>query len=82
MTVSELIEYQREEIKALKAANLDLQIHFDTMKAELGRAFITAESCDGIYRVVIQSETLKEMHALYDRLIRINTSPAKQVKIK
>ena len=35
MTREELIEHQREEIKALKAANLDLQIHFDTMKAEL-----------------------------------------------
>ena len=82
MTREELIEQQREEIKALKASNLDLQIHFDTMKAELSRAFITAESCDGKYRVVIQSETLKEMHALYSQLIRINTSPAKQVKIK
>ena len=35
MTREELIEHQREEIKALKAANLDLQIHFDAMKAEL-----------------------------------------------
>lgn len=35
MTREELIEQQREEIKALKAANLALQVHFDTMKAEL-----------------------------------------------
>ena len=37
MSRDELIEHQREEIKALKAANLDLQIHFDIMKAELER---------------------------------------------
>lgn len=71
MNREELIEKQREEIKALKSANLDLQIHFDTMKAELSRAFITAESCDGTYRVVIQSETLKEMHSMYGSLIKI-----------
>lgn len=35
MNRDELIEHQREEIKALQAANLYLQIHFDTMKAEL-----------------------------------------------
>lgn len=35
MNRDELIEHQRQEIKALKAANLDLQIHFDILKAEL-----------------------------------------------
>ena len=42
MNREELIEHLREEIKALKAANLDLQIHFDTMKAELDEVKVLA----------------------------------------
>ena len=43
---------------------------------ELDRAFITGESCDGVYRVAIQSETLKEMQAVHNWLARINSAPA------
>ena len=46
------------------------------MPAELDRAFITGESCDGVYRVAIQSETLKEMQAVHNWLARINAAPA------
>lgn len=49
MIVSELIEALREEIKALKAANLDLQIHFDIRKAEL-------EGASGRYVVIPERE--------------------------
>ena len=46
------------------------------MPAELDRAFITGESCDGVYRVAIQSETLKEMQAVHNWLARLNAAPA------
>ena len=44
--------------------------------AELDRAFITGESCDGVYRVVIQSEKLKEMQAVHSWLTSLNAAPA------
>lgn len=53
MTREELIEQQREEIKALKAANLDLQTHFDTMKAEL-------EGDSGRYVVIPEREECED----------------------
>ena len=46
------------------------------MPAELDRAFITGESCDGVYRVAIQSETLKEMQAVHSWLTSLNAAPA------
>ena len=46
------------------------------MPAELARAFITGESCDGVYSVVIQSETLKEMHAVHRWITSFNAAPA------
>lgn len=44
------------------------------MPAELDRAFITGESCDGVYRVVIQSEKLKEMQAVHSWLTSLNAA--------
>lgn len=65
----------RAELAALKAQGV-------VMPAELDRAFITGESCDGVYRVVIQSETLKEMHAVHRWLARLNAAPAQHPKCK
>ena len=49
--------------------------------AELDRAFITGESCDGVYRVVIKSETLKEMQAVHNWIARLNAAPVQQVSV-
>ena len=51
------------------------------MPAELDRAFITGESCDGVYRVVIKSETLKEMQAVHNWIARLNAAPIQQVSV-
>lgn len=53
MSRDELIEHLREEIKALKVANLDLQIHFDTMKAEL-------EEANSLYIVIPEREDCED----------------------
>lgn len=59
----------RAELAATKAQGV-------VMPAELDRAFITGESCDGVYRVVIQSEKLKEMQAVHSWLTSLNAAPA------
>ena len=59
----------RAELAATKAQGL-------VIPAELDRAFITGESCDGVYRVAIQSETLKEMQAVHSWLTSLNAAPA------
>ena len=51
------------------------------MPAELDRAFITGESCDGVYRVVIQSEKLKEMLSVHRWLASLNAAPVQQVSV-
>lgn len=51
------------------------------MPAELDRAFTTGESCDGVYRVVIQSETLKEMQAVHRWITGLSAAPAQQVSV-
>ena len=43
----------REELEALKAANLDLQIHFNTMKAEL-------EEVNSLYIVIPEREDYED----------------------
>lgn len=43
----------REELEALKAANLDLQIHFNTMKAEL-------EGVNSLYIVIPEREDCED----------------------
>ena len=59
----------RAELAATKAQGV-------VIPAELDRAFITGESCDGVYRVVIQSEKLKEMQAVHSWLTSLNAAPA------
>ena len=59
----------RSELAAIKAQGV-------VIPAELDRAFITGESCDGVYRVVIQSEKLKEMQAVHSWLTSLNAAPA------
>lgn len=68
------IERLMSEVARLNAAPVQ-QV---SVPDELARAFITGESCDGVYRVVIQFETLKEMQAVHSWLAHLNAAPAQQ----
>ena len=83
LNIAEYNEHERcyqAEIAALKAQPRGVvpptKAQGVVIPAELDRAFITGESCDGVYRVVIQSETLKEMQAVHSWLTRLNAAPA------
>ncbi len=73
--VSNVYEAYDAGMKAAKAQGV-------AVPSELARAFITGESCNGVYRVVIQSETLKEMHAVHRWITGFNAAPVRQVSCK
>lgn len=65
------VEEQARKIAALKAQPSGV------VPAALGSAFITCESGDAGYRVVIKSETLQETQQVYNWLSRLNSSPVR-----
>lgn len=70
------LENQNEELRAqldqLQAAPAERGV----APAALSRAFITSESVDGNYRVVIKSATLQETQQVHNWLVRLNPAPA------
>jgi len=62
----------RAQLEQLQAAPAERGV----APAALSRAFITSESVDGNYRVVIKSATLQETQQVHNWLARLNPAPA------
>lgn len=75
-SLAETVTEREAEINQLRAELAATKAQGVVIPAELDRAFITGESCDGVYRVVIQSEKLKEMQAVHSWLTSLNAAPA------